>query len=335
MTPQAHPGSAAHQGATDHRALAAALLDRALWLYGRMAQARSVHMNHDEQGLTKDLLIDLKLALPDLRVLEFSRTEEAVNGADWEWWLEGRRMWFGMRVQAKALKSNGGSRSYDVNKTIKRADGTVELQVDALCRQAGADRVPAIYVLYNSPDLPDPMLPWNCASHPASRERFGIAFIPASRVRHIQHKKRGPRTTLSALAPFALPWSCLAECPLGSMGVWPRSWSRISSTSPQLSRALGLIDVKNPGVGDIVARMVAHSLAAGTGGLILGQQQDPSEPVGDLAAETSASEWQSGVRVTGELPNYVRRVLAGATDVDDEPPVRQVAVLPARGATEG
>lgn len=89
-------------------ALEDVLIDRAAWVYARLKAGHHHQVELHEETLTQDLLLDISAALPAMRVTTFTRKQESLNGADWQWdlWFEGQG-WFGLRMQAKRLKALG------------------------------------------------------------------------------------------------------------------------------------------------------------------------------------------------------------------------------------
>src|ERR1041384_5506942 len=132
--------------------LASVLLDRSAWVYARLVAASDHGVSLQEETITESLLLDIAIDLPDLRVKQYTRTEESRNGADWqwEWWFHGDR-WFGVRLQAKKLRRprRNAMPGYSLGYLTNGGDRQVEL----LCDQASEDTVAAAYVFYNGPDL--------------------------------------------------------------------------------------------------------------------------------------------------------------------------------------
>ncbi|MGI5461228.1 DUF6615 family protein [Streptomyces sp. CA-249302] len=98
----------------------------------------------DEEAYTKFNLQDLYRLHSDRVVIrEFQRSDEALNGADWEWWFHLGGYGFGMRVQAKRAKRGGG---YDLEHVVRR---TRARQSELLVQDAQATGCFPAYVLYN------------------------------------------------------------------------------------------------------------------------------------------------------------------------------------------
>ena len=92
-------------------------------------------------------MLDLRRAEPRVFVHALSRAEETRIGADWIWWWEGRRRWFGSLVQAKKKGADG---SYHLGYRPKSRPGqpAKARQLDALIRTGNRLGLPAAYALY-------------------------------------------------------------------------------------------------------------------------------------------------------------------------------------------
>ncbi|HEU0131894.1 MAG TPA: hypothetical protein VFQ85_12970 [Mycobacteriales bacterium] len=192
-------------------ALAALLINRAVWVHERIAAAEQASVRLDEDTLTQDLLLDMRLAYPALRVIPFNRREEGRNGADWEWWIEGRRHWFGFRVQAKRLHPVAGSaHGYDFAYQSRRAP---RRQIDLLIESSRMRQIPAIYALYNGPQLDVRHLPWLCDALPPMQRLAGVTTIAAPVARALLDSGRA--STVTDVWTRTRPWSCLATCDPG------------------------------------------------------------------------------------------------------------------------
>ena len=220
-----------------------------------------------------------------MQVTEFSRHEESrTTGADWEWWFcdgYGERL-FGMRVQAKKLKLlRVGVPGYDFGYTpdSERSKAVSTRQVDRLIAAAARDSLPAVYALYNGPELDLSLFNWGCCS-PESRELFGVSLLAADVA---QHSADIGVTTLAAVGGLSRPWSCCAVCPTRlqvgpSMPYWPED--------PDFSLSLH--------AADLVAEMYARADDASSG------------PTSNRLALMRAAK---GFREWTEAPSYVQQLV--------------------------
>ena len=172
-----------------------------------------------EESITDHNLFELDQRHPGLTVYKFTSPEEAMNGADFDWWIGSiKDGWIGIRFQAKKL--NDGAYS-EIGHVV---DG--ERQYDRLLREAHSDGLWPLYCFYNGWDdgWPDGVRNLICPSDltPTSRasrkngdcghtriQHFGCAVAPAT---YVQQRHRGPmrgRLELNDYLGSSIPWSFL------------------------------------------------------------------------------------------------------------------------------
>lgn len=175
-----------------------------------------------EESLTDHNLFDLDGKHPGLSVYKFTGLEEAMNGADFDWWIGTDSLgWIGLRFQAKKLDDGAYSE-------IGHRVGT-EMQYDILIRESSCDGVWPLYCFYNGWEAPWPSGVTNltcpdgyaptCASDTSSTSRcihtdledFGCAVASAVRVRDRHRGKRRGRLELDDYLAMSLPWSRLVS----------------------------------------------------------------------------------------------------------------------------
>lgn len=190
-----------------------ALRKKAGWVLERLTLSNQLGTPFAEETITETLLLDLRDELGSLLTVEsFSKYVEGTEtGADWEWWFcdgIGSPL-YGMRVQAKKLKSQRGRPFYDLG---YKGQNSPKRQVDLLCEAAAAGTRPLtpVYVLYNGPDLDLDLFPWNCCREPRSPSVFGVSMLSGLTAQALAD---AGQTALSEVGPFCLPWSCCALCP--------------------------------------------------------------------------------------------------------------------------
>lgn len=183
-----------------------------------LEDSRSHGLPFSEETVTEQTLLALKRSIPNLRIRSLTKTQEAQEGADWEFWVQGRQQWFSFLVQAKKAKAPrpGSTPTYDGGYTSgSNAGGTK--QIDLLAKTARRKKMPAIYVLYNDPGLiSESYVTPSCEAHiPAGVD--GISVLPIQRMRWLLNKRKPwrPVPVLDA-RKYATPWSCLAACPAAS-----------------------------------------------------------------------------------------------------------------------
>lgn len=147
-----------------------------------LADGRRYGVDQHEETITESLLLDLARSQPNVKVRTFTRMEESrETGADWAWWWEGERRWFGALVQAKVLKDRNGLSGYDFGYRPKVSNyrPDPERQIDLLLKASKHWDLPPLYALYNGPDLNIDPASWHCTEIPYDPEAMGVAVLPA------------------------------------------------------------------------------------------------------------------------------------------------------------
>lgn len=258
-----------------------ALRNKAAWVHDRLTQANNMNTPMGEETITETLLLDLVLELgPHLAVEPFTKyVESHETGADWEWWFCDRpgEPVFGMRVQAKRLKSTkAGVLYYDLAYTPTNG----KRQVDRLCDAAKLKKLPAIYALYNGSELDLNHFPWQCCREPASPSVFGVSMLSGDAARVLADNDT---MTLSDVGPLSLPWSCCALCP----------------------QYLGLHHVQWPP--DDPIRDDLGELALWVGDMVTGLLTLDAD-LTEARVENRADAGRQGFRTWGGAPEYVRMI---------------------------
>ena len=190
------------------RVLEDVLIDRAAWTYARMRAGQQHGVDLHEETLTQDLLLDIAAASQPLRVTTFTKPEEALNGADWQWdlWFGGHQ-WFGLRLQAKRLKLlRSGRPGYGLDYKTARSKF---MQVDNLVNDARKSHIEAAYVLYNGPELDLSSFAWGCGRLPEREAFFGVSLLPALAAQRLAYERK---LELAHAGELSRLWSCLAAC---------------------------------------------------------------------------------------------------------------------------
>ena len=160
-----------------------------------------------EESITDFLLLHLyRNHQQEVTIKKFNKqNEEPKTGADWEWWFVSGNQSFGMRVQAKRLKTD----TLNYVKLGKKVGATKTMQVDRLINSAKRNQCFPVYCFYNywatSSFVPKQrcphLMPFTCL--------YGCAVADAREVRLlVKAKKR----SLVAFAPHLWPWMCLVCC---------------------------------------------------------------------------------------------------------------------------
>ncbi|MGW5197200.1 DUF6615 family protein [Streptomyces spiralis] len=152
----------------------------------------------EEEFTKKNLRRFRRLHEDRVQIREFHRSEEARNGADWEWWFHSGTRGFGMRVQAKRMKSGG---SYQLKYTVRG-----RLQSELLVEDAQASGCLPAYVFYNhrnwTPYSPGHAV-FDCPHGSGEQAHLGCTIVSAHTVRAaILDHKLGPRYARQQ----SMPW---------------------------------------------------------------------------------------------------------------------------------
>ena len=107
------------------------------------AHRPGVRVSYGEETITETSLLEIARRHPQrARLQMFSKHQEALNGADWEWHIVGRRRTLKMRVQAKRLQRN------DVLRVKHQVASSGKQQRQLLIDAALADRMKPLYCIY-------------------------------------------------------------------------------------------------------------------------------------------------------------------------------------------
>ncbi|MFE7075768.1 DUF6615 family protein [Streptomyces sp. NPDC057620] len=154
-----------------------------------------------EESFTEFNLQDIKAAHSNqVSIRLFTHQEEALNGADWEWWFFTGNTGFGMRVQAKRAKHNG---SYDLRYRING-----RLQSDLLIEDAAESECLPVYVFYNHTTWPATRnradsASTRCSHSSPDQRHLGCTVTSALTV---QRTLLQPRTSTAYVRRHSKPW---------------------------------------------------------------------------------------------------------------------------------
>lgn len=105
-----------------------------------------VHVSYGEESITESCLLEIRRNHPQkVMVRTFSKANEALNGADWEWHFVGKVWSYRMRVQAKRVDKRGYLRG--IWKTIGKFQTR---QIDVLISEAKRHNLAPFYCFYSS-----------------------------------------------------------------------------------------------------------------------------------------------------------------------------------------
>jgi hypothetical protein len=203
-----------------------ALCETFRWLSFRtwdvLSQSRRIGHQPLEETFTDLNIFELNLRHPfEIFSKIFTKPQEGVNGADWEWWLTDSRRteWLGLRMQAKVLEL-----STNEFKHLHYRRGGI-YQANKLKRSCRSMGLIPLYCLYTS-FAPDRAFGMHCPSFPHADESFGCSITSLKTVEML--RANGHRRNLSDLRDHCLPWHCLVCCKgYGGNNLPQRAWGLV------------------------------------------------------------------------------------------------------------
>lgn len=169
-------------------------------VWREMGAAQKLGMSLGEETITETCLFNIaKRHVPgNLIIVPATKPEEAVHGADWEWWFANGGKGIGFRVQAKRLFPSG---RYD---SLFKAK-TPFVQLDKLVAEAHKDNLNPLYCFYNF-DNPVGGFPGhgnNCLRDYRGPSFWGCAVALPDDVKAIG------KNSIKDLRPILEPWHTL------------------------------------------------------------------------------------------------------------------------------
>ncbi|MEU6182157.1 DUF6615 family protein [Streptomyces coeruleorubidus] len=159
-----------------------------------------------EESFTDFNLQDIRREHGDrVAIRQFTRGQEVMNGADWEWWFHDGTNGFGMRVQAKKAMRNGSYRlRYRPGK-----ERTGRLQSLRLIEDAVVSGCLPFYVLYNHRNwvpYDEFIKPIDCRHGQADQRQMGCTLVSALVVQRVLDE---PGLPASHVREVSVPWNRL------------------------------------------------------------------------------------------------------------------------------
>ena len=172
------------------------------WAWDRQRESERVGLQLGEESITDFLVLNLKKwGSGKLLVDTFTRRQESLNGADWEWWLtDSSGKWLGMRVQAKIL--NLKSAKYE-HLHFKNKHGS---QVETLLKDAKRHNLVPMYCLYSYWKFGTVKQAWKCKTHNPSIRHYGASLLSPYQVKAFQ---TSGEKKLNSVATYLRPMHCL------------------------------------------------------------------------------------------------------------------------------
>lgn len=161
-----------------------------------------------EESITDFNILTLNRLHPDEVIsYKFDKwTEEPITGADWEWWFVSSDDYFGVRVQAKKLKS-GEFKYYYMDED---SGSTGIKQYDQLIKMAAQDKCHPLYCFYNYWDIKNSPVIWNCQTFNQVAELLGCSIADAHRVKKEILSNKTPH--IRDMGKISWPWMCVVCC---------------------------------------------------------------------------------------------------------------------------
>ena len=159
-----------------------------------------------EESITDWLLYTLSSNIASLKYKKFTKHQEArTTGADWEWWMVGRRKSIRLRIQAKKLKPKSD------NYPSLAYSNAYGLQIDKLLSDASSTNALAFYAFYSKPVASN----FLCGGNPSTRITHPSVLLAAAKTLESQFIKPARKYVSAAdVASNSNPYECLVCCPL-------------------------------------------------------------------------------------------------------------------------
>lgn len=220
--------------------LCSSFQDLAEQTWGRLGAARKLGLTWSEVTNTETILLTLQERHADqIFIRSFGSADEALNGADWEWWVGKPGQWLPMRVQGKRIHKPGTS--FRRLQTY-RARSQSTYQIDNLISRSKAEKMNPAYCFYVNSSLVPKLVISSCQllSQLVPCALFGCA------IGHAQAIKRTGSNMLADLFPMLIPWHWLV-CPGPAVG---RSGGiadlALAALRESLERGLGAVEDAAP-----------------------------------------------------------------------------------------
>lgn len=192
-----------------HTTLCETFRSLAFRTFDQMGRARRVGHQPLEETFTDTNILELKDRHPaEIFCRTFTKPQEGINGADWEWWLTdaSKSKWLGLRVQAKVLHLDSNTFPH-----LHYKSGQSKVyQATKLKRECATDGLIPLYCLYlhYQPTSFRPGI--RCGTFGYTAETYGCSLVPLAHIESLQ--KDGEKNDLKSVVNGAYPWHCLVCC---------------------------------------------------------------------------------------------------------------------------
>lgn len=181
----------------------------ALDTWDEILKSRSVNFQLKEETFTDRNMLELKLRHSgQIRTKVFTKRQEGINGADWEWWFKGlSNTWIGFRVQAKILNIQTNEFEHLHYQTPR----TGIYQSDKLIANALSGVIPRIplYCLFLQTSDNGRLNNWNCRTIARLKDFYGCSLTSAFTIRKLRANND---KHIADLENYIEPWHCLVCC---------------------------------------------------------------------------------------------------------------------------
>lgn len=192
-----------------HTSLCETFRSLAFRTFDQMGRARRVGHQPLEETFTDTNILELKDRHPaEIFCHTFTKPQEGINGADWEWWITdtSESKWLGLRIQAKVLHLNSNTFAH----LHYRSGKSKTYQATKLKREATKDGLIPLYCLYLHESPSSPLSRKRCRTFGHTTESYGCSLVPLAHIEFLQ--KRGEINDLNSVINGAHPWHCLVCC---------------------------------------------------------------------------------------------------------------------------
>ncbi len=194
--------------------------------FDQIGRARRVGHQPLEETFTDINILELKdRHSTEVFSHNFSKHQEGINGADWEWWFTdvAKSKWLGVRVQAKILHLGSNTFSHLHYKSGKAKT----YQLSKLKRECQKDGLVPLYCfyLYSQPKFLNSIS--RCRTFGHVSESYGCSITSLA---HIELLQKNGKNDLASVIQGAYPWHCLVCCSgYGGYTLPERVWKLLTS----------------------------------------------------------------------------------------------------------
>lgn len=172
-------------------------------------KSRQVNFQLKEETFTDINMLAIKARHDgQVKTKVFTKRQEGINGADWEWWFLGLTgNWIGFRVQAKIINLQ----SSEFEHLHYQNPITHIYQCDKLIQNALTRRNPKIplYCFFIQTDNNAYLNSWTCRTVPYAKDIYGCSITSAFKVKQLRATNSKHITDLQV---DLRPWHCLVCC---------------------------------------------------------------------------------------------------------------------------